>query len=143
MAEDIRQHWKSGSNVLTTGLNDLANNTSATSAGTLLGTAAVSAGDAQGPFEIAVFVTVAAAAANTGNVELFAKFSRDGTNYSDDLNDRLIGIAKLNGTTAVRTSMRAVLDYPHCQIRLRNASGGALAASANTVALDSVSVDQA
>lgn len=144
MAEDIRQHWEQGTDVLTTGLNSLANNTSATSSGVALGTGAVSAGDQQGPLELVGMVTAAGASgSNTGNIEIYAQFSRDGTNYVGTTNDRLVGVVRMNGTSTVRGTFRGVLAYPNVQIRLRNASGDALAASGNIVSLDSVSVDQA
>ena len=144
MAADIRQHFTSIGNVLTTGLDSLANNTSATSAGQLLGTAAVSAGDAQGPFEITIQLGLnGSAVGNTLYCEVYLKHSRDGTNYTTDENDIAVGAVLMNQTTAVRATIRAAVWYPHVQVRLRNASGAALAASGNTVAIDSVSYDQA
>jgi hypothetical protein len=78
-----------------------------------------------------VFTTVAGAVA-TGTVELWGKASIDNTDFDDDVNDRLIGVAVL-AASGIQTRKRIFslasafggTIPPYWQIRVRNATGGA------------------
>ena len=73
----------------------------------------------------------------TGTVEIWAKGSIDNTDFDDDLNDRLVGVVVLTGTTAQTRKRIAGLAAvfggtlpPYWQLRIRNATGSALTAGA-------------
>lgn len=73
----------------------------------------------------------------TGTVEIWAKGSIDNTDFDDDLNDRLIGVVVLTGTTSQTRKRIAGLAAafggtlpPYWQLRIRNATGAALTAGA-------------
>lgn len=84
-------------------------------------------------------VTGASGATSASTVEIWASASIDGTNYADATNDARIGVLV---TAATSTTYRAVFPIAvafggqlpqRYRIRVRNATGGALAGSGNAV----------
>ena len=111
-----------------TGLGTLASNGSATSA-TVDNTTNLFI-DVQGEI---LFGTSAGAVA-TGTLELWGKASIDGTDFDDDVNDRLIGVCVLAAANAQSRkrifSLAAAFGGtipPYWQIRVRNVTGAPLA----------------
>lgn len=81
-------------------------------------------------------VTVAAAAANTGHVEVYLLEGSTTAELSTTVNKsnmRFVGSVALNGTTAVRKSFFVQNAPEFWSSRVVNESGGSLASSANTV----------
>lgn len=120
---------------LTVTLNSLANGASATSS-TVTNTT-----DRHSDATVEVIVASAASGTSaTGYVEVFVKGSIDGTDFASDTADRKIGTI---GVVANSTTYKGVFPVapalggmltPYWQVRVRNASGAALAASGNAAA---------
>ena len=142
MAEDIRQNIDSSATAVTITLASLADGSSATSNAIDLG-ATVTGGVAL-PFALSLeAIFDGGSASNTGNVEIYAKWSEDNSKFDDDLNDMLVGVVKMNGTTEV-VKVRAIrVDARYLKLRVGNASGAALAATGNSLSFKKISVDQA
>ena len=142
MAEDIRQNIDLSATAVTITLTSLANNAIATSNAIDLG-ASVTGGVAL-PFALSLEVILTGSAAgNTGNVEIYAKWSEDNSKFDDDLNDMLVGVVTMNGTAEV-VKVRAIpVEAQYLKLRVRNASGAALAAGGNSLSYRAVAVDQA
>ncbi len=134
MAEDIRQNFGIDTAVTIT-LDNLANGSSATSSAVDLGN--------PGPFALSLEAKLdGSAAGNTGNVDIYAQWSNENTDFSDPLNDLLIGTVTMNGTTAVIKVFAAPVHARYVIIRAENNSGAALAATGNALRYVPVSVDQ-
>ena len=135
MAEDIRQNFGTDSAV-TISLDSLANAASVVSSALDLGS--------PGPFALSLEAKLDGnAAGNTGLVEIYAQWSNENSDFSDSLNDLLIGAVQMNGTTAVVKVFAAPVHARYVKFRAENNSGAALAASGNTLRYVPVSVDQA
>ena len=129
MAE-FKLSYATASSLTVTGLATLANGSSATSA-TVDNTTTLFL-DAL----IELTFTTGTVSA-TGTVEIWAKGSIDNTDFDDDINDRLVSVVVLTGTTS-QTRKRVVglasvfggTLPPYWQVRIRNATGAALTAGA-------------
>ena len=134
MAEDIRQNFGTDTAVTIT-LDNLANGSSATSSAVDLGN--------PGPFALSLEANLdGSAAGNIGNVDFYAQWSNENTDFSDVLNDLLIGTVTMNGTTAVIKVFAAPVHARYVSFRAENNSGAALAATGNALRYVPVSVDQ-
>ena len=128
---DYNLKYGNTTSLTVTGLAALGNGNSATSA-TVDNTTTLFI-DALIELTFTTFTTVTA----TGTVEIWAKGSIDNTDFDDDLNDRLVGVVVLTGTTQQTRKRIAGLAAvfggtlpPYWQLRIRNATGGALTAGA-------------
>lgn len=139
MAEDIRQNFGAEQTVGISGLDGLANGSSATSDAIDLGS--------PGPFAIAVEAKLdGASASNTGRCPIYAKWSLDDSDYPDDGNDALVGSVAMNGAAAVVKSLSVPVRARYLKVRVANESGDALASgspSPNGLSYSARSVDQA
>ena len=134
MAEDIRQNFGADTAITLT-LNSLADGSSATSSAIDLGN--------PGPFSLTIEAKLNGAGAGaTANVDLYAQWSNDNTDFSGANNDLLVGTVRMNGTTAVIKVLAIPVHARYLQLRADNQSGAALAASANAIRYVPVSVDQ-
>lgn len=127
---------------ITVTVNSLANNGSATS--TAIDNTTNLFLDAN--VEVVV-VSAASGTSATGFVEVFAKGSIDNTDFSSDTADRKIGTIGVvaNGTTykgifPVAQAFGDILP-PYWQIRVRNASGAALAASGSSASYRGIHIE--
>lgn len=91
-----------------------------------------------------ILATGASGATAAGYCEVFVKGSIDNTDFSSDTGDRKIGAI---ATTAVSTTYKLIVNLAsafggampqYWQIRVRNASGGALAASGNSASYSGI-----
>jgi hypothetical protein len=89
----------------------------------------------------AVITAGASGVSATGTVELWAKASIDASDFDDDANDRLVGILTVNanGTTFKKSGLSVAASFggvlpPAFKLRVKNASGAALAASGSALA---------
>lgn len=118
--------------LMTTELNSLANATSAASTTERDNTTTRYA-------EAEIEVQLAAAAANTGFVDIYlieGITTGDLSTYAQLQNARKIGSVQLNGTTTVQKKLPPFQGLgPFYKAVVYNGSGGALAASNNTVTL--------
>jgi len=127
---EFKLSYATASSLTVTGLATLANGSSATSA-TVDNTTTLFL-DAL----IELTFTTGTVSA-TGTVEIWAKGSIDNTDFDDDINDRLVSVVVLTGTTS-QTRKRVVglasvfggTLPPFWQVRIRNATGAALTAGA-------------
>jgi hypothetical protein len=134
MAEDIRQNFGADTAITIT-LNSLGNGSSAVSSAIDLGN--------PGPFSLTIEALLdGSAAGNTGNVEIYAQWSNDNSDFSDSLNDLLVGTVRMNGTTAVGKVFSMPVHARYLQLRAANNSGAALNSSGNTLRFVPVTVDQ-
>ena len=134
MAEDIRQNFGADTAITIT-LNSLGNGSSAASSAIDLGN--------PGPFSLTLEALLnGSAAGNTGNVEVYAQWSNDNTDFSDTLNDLLVGAARLNGTTAVSKVFSMPVHARYLRLRAANTSGAALNSSGNTLRFVPITVAQ-
>ena len=125
---NLKPVFSTEATLLSTGLNSLANGGAASSS--------EQDNSTDRYLDIRVDVEMAAAAANTGYVVIYA-LEGDATGKLSDTanraNMRALDSIQLNGTTAVRKSI-LVKDVPKFwAVRVINDSGGALASSGNTV----------
>ena len=135
MAEDIRQNFGTDTAV-TISLNSLADGSDVTATAVDLGN--------PGPFALTLEIKLdGASASNTALVEVYAQWSNENTDFSDSGNDLLVGVVRMNGTTAVIKVFTLPVHARHVRFRAANESGAALAASGNTLRYVPVSVDQA
>ena len=114
--------------LLSTTLNDLANGAAESSAEQDNGTARI--------LDARIDVEMAAAAANTGFVELWMQEGSATGKLSTTANKsnmRPVGSFQLNGTTVVRKAFFVDNMPKFYGLRVINVSGGALAATLNTV----------
>ena len=136
MAEDIRQNFGTDTAVTIT-LDSLADGSSATSNAIDLGS--------PGPFALSLEAKLDGAGAGaTGDCDLYAQWSNDNSDFSDDENDYWFDAVKLNGTTAViKSGIVLPVAARYCKIRVENNAGAGLASSGNALRYVPVSVDQA
>lgn len=131
MANTYRKYSASVTNLLTTELNSLANAGSAVSTSEYDNTT-------NRYIDGEIEVNLAAAAANAGYVSVYLIEGNTTGNlatYAVLQNARKIGDVKLNGTTAVRKRLQVPGIAPFSKAVVYNGSGGALAASGNTVTM--------
>lgn len=135
MAADIQQNYGTDTAV-TISLDNLANGSSVVSSAIDLGN--------PGPFSLTLEMLLNGAGAGaTGMAEIYAQWSNDNSDFSDAGNDLLVGVVRLNGTTAVKKVMAMPVHARYLQLRAFNNSGAALSASANAIRYVPVTVDQA
>ena len=135
MAEDIRQNFGADTAVTIT-LASLADGSSAVSSAIDLGN--------PGPFSLTLEVQLdGSGAGNTGNVDLYAQWSNDNTDFSDSGNDHWFDMVTMNGTTAVIKVLTLPVLARYLKIRVENNSGAALNSTGNAIRTVPVSVDQA
>ena len=133
MAEDLRIN-RGTDTAVTISLDDLANNTNVLAA-------TIDSGN-PGPFIMTLEYNGLGLATGTGFVFWFAQFSNDGTDYSDNENDKPVGSTLMNAAVAVKHVFAFEMDAQHVIIRARNESGVALGATGNTLRRVTGSVDQ-
>ncbi len=94
-----------------------------------------------------ILVSAASGTSTTGYVEVFAKGSIDNADFSSDTADRKIGTV---GVVANSTTYKAVFPVaqafggilpPYWQVRVRNASGAALAASGSSATYRGIHIE--
>lgn len=133
MAE-LRPVYATAATLTISGLGSLANSTSVTSS------AVNNTADLFLDVLLEVLIATDTGATATGFIEIWAKGSIDGTDFDDDANDKLLGTVNL--ITAGAATRKRVLSIasafggllpPQWQIRVRNVSGGALAASGSSI----------
>lgn len=130
MAE-IKFLYSSASTLTVTGLATLATAASATSA--TVSNATTNYFDVL----LELTLTTAAGATATGVVEIWLKGSIDGTDFDDDVNDKLVGVVSM-AAAGVQTRKRVVglasafggTMPAQWQVRIRNVTGAALTAGA-------------
>jgi hypothetical protein len=123
---------------ITATINSLANNASVTSS------SVTNAVNLYTDALVEVIIATGAGTASTGYVEVFAKGSIDNTDFSSDATDRKIGVV---ATPTASTTYKLVTGIAssfggtmpqYWQIRVRNLSGAALAASGNSASYSGV-----
>lgn len=97
---------------------------------------AVDLGDPS-PLGLVLEIKLTGTVSSTGPVELYALWSQDGIDFSDEAsaakNGELIGVVDMNGTTETKRILQMPVRARHLRIRARNVSGAALAFSAGAV----------
>jgi hypothetical protein len=138
MAEDIRQNFGTEQSVTITGLDGLANGSSAVSNAIDLGS--------PGPFAITLKAELeGASASNTGTCDIYLKWSHDNAKFPDDGNDALVGVVQMNGAAGVIRSLSVPVRARYLKVRVENNSGAALVSgspAANDLKYVPRSVDQ-
>ena len=125
---NLKPVYASESTIIDTGLNSLASGSGA-------GSSEVD-NSSNRYLDLRIDVEMAAAAANTGYVDIYLQEGSTTAKLSTTANKgnmRHIGSLQLNGTTTVRKSFFAKNASEFWGARAENTSGGALAASGNTV----------
>ncbi|MDX5368167.1 MAG: hypothetical protein LPL29_02220 [Alphaproteobacteria bacterium] len=139
MADDIRQNFGSFTGLTFSGLDSLANGSGVVSSAVDLGS----------PGALALTLRVKLdgnSASNTDFVEIYVQWG-DGTDFADAgdgvvPNDTLVGVAQMNGTGAVVAFFPVPVEAQHFKVRVKNASGDALAAAGNSIAYMPRNIDQ-
>lgn len=136
MAEDIRQNWGSVATVTATGLQALANAAAATTDTVDLGN--------PGPFALALEAKLMCTGSTaTGNVDVYAKYSHDNSDFSDSSNDLLVGTVRIAGATQGLKIMAIPVHAQYLKLRFSNNIAGPLATGGHSLTFKPVSVDQA
>ena len=135
MAQDLTQDIGSQSSFTIT-INSVADGSDATSSTVDLG--------APTPFAINLTANFDGnSASNTDLCEIYAKWSDDNADFSDDVNDQFVGVVQMNGTTAVKKVFRVDVVSRYVQMRVANESGASMASTGNTLEYAEVAIDQA
>ena len=134
MAQSLRQDFLADAAV-TISLNDLADGSSVDATKIDLGN--------PGPFALTVECLFDGLSGGVDLVEIYAKWSTDDTDFSDDENSLLVGVVDMNQTTAVKKVFIMPVHAQHLIFRVLNNSSAAMAASGNTMRISEVAVDQA
>lgn len=103
---------------------------------------AIDLGD-PGPFALSIEAKLDGNTASaTSMVEIYAAWSNENTDFSDNLNDNLVGTVQLNGVTAVIKVFGFPVIARYLKLRVLNKSGAALTAAGNTLRYVPITVDQ-
>jgi hypothetical protein len=98
------------------------------------------------PFELTIKLEITGIATGTGNVDLYAMWSDDDTDYpttaEGTMNLSAIGSMKLNGTTLTRKFFSLPVRARYLNLYLYNDSGKTLGASGNAAEWIGLSIDQ-
>jgi len=135
MADDIRQNFGTDT-AIAISLDSLGNGASVVSSTLDLGNPA--------PFALSLEAKLDGAGAGaTAQVDVYAQWSNDNTDFSGNLNDMHVGQVQMNGTAAVIKVFAVPVHARYVKFRAENNSGAALESSGNTLRYVPVSVDQA
>ena len=105
---------------------------------------AVDLGD-PGPFSLAAEAKLTGGASSTELVELYALWSADNTDFSDQSdnarNGELVAVVDMNGSTETKKVFQIQVRARYLILRAKNASGAALAANAGDIVATEASVN--
>lgn len=134
----LKQDWSTTRTLLGSELDSLADGAFTS------GETAVDLGD-PAPFALTCEAKLTGTAGSTGNVDLYALWSKDNTDFSDhdtaEQNGELIAVVDMLEATETIKIFQFAVQARYLKTRAKNASGAALAADAGDITSDDVQVD--